>query len=86
MNQVLLKGVVASAFLAAAITSAVAQTSTMSALLAQGFEVKAMTSAAIPLPNAPQGSEAIFVILQKEGEAYGCVLQSATSSFCQRIE
>ncbi|MEM0899101.1 MAG: hypothetical protein AAGI92_04020 [Pseudomonadota bacterium] len=72
-------------FFAMSSASAFAQTSTIGTLLQEGYEIKTMTSANVPIPGEDPDRDAIFVILQKDTTAYGCVMQTVDSSFCQRM-
>lgn len=54
-------------------------------LLEQGFEIKGVAAADLE-PGEGAGADNVFVILQRENVAFGCVLRSINSSFCQRMQ
>lgn len=59
-------------------------TTTMSTLATDGFEVR--TSASVRInPNDPNSGEATLIIMQKDGDVYGCLLRAGTSR-CQKID
>lgn len=67
------------------VATAAAQDTTVGALLADGFEIKGVTAANLDPSNTTNG-ENVFIILQKDTEAFGCVLRSIDTSFCQRMQ
>ena len=71
--------------LIASALAANAQQSTVSALAAEGYEVRSMTTFDVN-PGDDRDDQSVFLIMQNETDVYGCVLESITSSFCQRIE
>lgn len=70
---------------AMSVAPALAQQTTVSALAADGYEVKATTTFDVN-PGDERSDESLFLIMQKGTSIYGCAVQSANRSFCQPIE
>jgi len=66
-------------------TSTLAQNTTVGSLLNEGYEIRGVTTAQLG-PESENAPEQVFLVLQKDGDAFGCVLRSASQSFCQRIQ
>lgn len=62
-----------------------AQQASIGTLLEEGYEIKGVTAADLE-PGEGAGADNVFVILQKDTQAFGCVLRSINSSFCQRMQ
>ncbi|MGB7433290.1 MAG: hypothetical protein WA921_12560 [Ahrensia sp.] len=64
---------------------AFAQQASIGTLLEEGYEIKGVAAADLE-PGEGAGADNVFVILQKDTQAFGCVLRSINSSFCQRMQ
>lgn len=65
--------------------AALAQQASIGTLLEEGYEIKGVAAADLE-PGEGAGADNVFVILQKDTQAFGCVLRSINSSFCQRMQ